>query len=60
MAQLVKNLHAMRETWVQSLGWEDTLKKGMVPHSSNCSWRSPWTEKPGGLQSVGLQRVEHD
>ena len=47
MAQTVKNLAAMRETWVQSLGWEDPLEKGMATHSSNCAWRIPWTEEPG-------------
>ena len=60
MAQLVKNLHAMRGTWVQSLGWEDPLENEMVIHSSILAWRIPWTEDPGGLQSVGLQRVGHD
>ena len=51
MAQLVKNLPAMWETWVHSLGWEDPLEKGMPPHSSILAWRIPWTEEPGGLQS---------
>ena len=60
MAQLVKNLHAMWGTWVQSLGWEDPLENEMVIHSSILAWRIPWTEDPGGLQSVGLQRVGHD
>ena len=55
MAQTVKNLPAMKETWVQSLGWEDPLEKGMATHSSVLAWRIPWTEKPGGLQSVGSQ-----
>ena len=48
MAQTVKNLPAMREAWVQSLGWEDPLEKGMVTHSSILAWRIPWTEEPGG------------
>ena len=57
---MVKNLPAMQETWIQSLGWEDPLEKEMATHSSILGWRIPWTEDPGGLQSVGLQRVEHD
>ena len=57
MAQLVKNPPAMQETWVRSLGWEDTLEKGMATHSSILAWRTPWTEEPGELQSMGLQRV---
>ena len=57
MAQLVKNLPAMQETRVQSLGWEDPLEKGMETHSSILAWRIPWTEEPGGLQSVGPQRL---
>ena len=60
MAQLVKNLPAMQETWVQSLGWEDPLEKGKATHSTILAWRMPWTEEPGGLQSMGLQRVRHD
>ena len=60
MAQMVKNLPAMQETWLRSLGWEDPLEKGMAAHSSNLAWRSPRTEEPGGLQSMGLQRVRHD
>ena len=60
MAQTVKNLPAVRETWVQSLGWEDPLQKGMATHSSILAWRIPWTEEPGGLQSMGLQRIGHD
>ena len=55
MAQMVKNLPAMRETQVQSLGQEDPLEKGMATHSSALAWRIPWTEEPGGLQSLGLQ-----
>ena len=57
---MVKNPHAMQETWVQSLGWEDPLEEGMATHSNIFSWRIPWTEEPGGLQSMGLQRVRHD
>ena len=58
MAQTVKTLPGMWETQVESLGWEDPLEKGMATHSS--AWRIPWTEDPGGLQFVGLQRVRHD
>ena len=60
MAQTVKNLPAMQETWVQSLGWEDPLEEDMATHSSILAWRIPWTEEPGGLQSMGLQRVRHE
>ena len=60
MAQRVKNLPAMQETQVQSLGWEDVLEKGMATHSSILAWELPWTEVPGGLQSRGSQRVGHD
>ena len=60
MAQTVKHLPAMPETWVQSLGWEDPLEKEMAIHSSVLAWRIPWTEEPGGLQSMGLQIVSHD
>ena len=60
LAQRVKCLPAVWETWVLSLGWEDPLEKEMAPHSSILAWKIPWTEKPGGLQSMGLQRVEHD
>ena len=60
MAQMEKNLPAMQEIWVQSLGWEDPLEEGMATYSSILSWRIPWTEKPGGLQSTGPQRVRHD
>ena len=60
VAQLVKNLPAMQETWVQSLGWEDPLAKEMATHSSTLAWKIPWTEKPGRLQSTGSQRVRHD
>ena len=55
VAQPVENLSAMQETWVQSLGWEDPLEKGMATHSNILAWRIPWTEEPGGLQSVKLQ-----
>jgi len=60
VAQTVKNLPAMQETWVLSLGWEDPPEKGMATHCSIFSWRIPWTEKPGGLQFMGLQRVGHN
>ena len=60
MAQWVKNLPAMRETWVQSLGWEDPLEKEMAIHSSTIAWKIPWAEEPGRLQSMGLLRVRHD
>ena len=60
VAQTVRNLPAVQETQVQSLGWEDPLEKGMTTHSSILAWRIPWTEEPGGLQSMGSQRVEHD
>ena len=56
MAQSVKNLPAVKEIRVQPLGWEDPLEKGTEIHSSILAWRIPWTEKPGGLQSMGLQR----
>ena len=56
----VKRLPAMRETWVRSLGQEDPLEKEMATHSSTLAWRIPWTEEPGGLQSIGWQRVGHD
>ena len=57
---MVKNPPAMRETWVQSLGWEDALEKGMATHSSILAWEIPWTEELSRLQSTGLQRIEHD
>ena len=60
MAQRVKRLLAMRETWVQSLGREDPLEKEIATHSSTLAWKIPWTEKPGRLQSMGSQRVGHD
>ena len=55
VAQMVKNLPEMQETWVQSLGREDPLEREMVIHCSILAWRTPWTEEPGGLQSMGLQ-----
>ena len=57
MAQTVKNPPAMLETWVRSLGWEDSLEEEMATHSSILAWRMPWTEEPGRLQSVGSRRV---
>ena len=60
VAQVVKNLPAMKETWVQSLGWEDSLEEEMAAHSSIVAWRIPWTEEPGGLHFMELQRVGHD
>ena len=60
MAQKVKNLPAMWETWAGSLGGEDPLEKGKATHSSILAWRIPWTEEPGELQSMGFQRVEHE
>ena len=59
LAQMVKNMPAMQETWVQSLGREDMLEKGMATHSNILAWRIPLTEEPGGLQSTRLQRVRH-
>ena len=60
MAQMVKCLPTLRETWVQSLGGEDPLEEEMATHSSTLAWKIPWTEDPGGLQSMGSQRVRHD
>ena len=60
VAQMVNNLPSVWETWFQSLGWKDPLEKGMATHSSVLAWRIPWTEEPGGLQLMGLQRVRHD
>ena len=60
VAQLVKKLPAMQETWIRSLSWEDPLEKGMATHSSILAWAIPRTEEPDGLQSMGLQRVGHD
>ena len=53
-----KNLPAVREAWVQSLGWEDPLKEGMATHSSILAWRTTWTEESGGLQSMGSQKSQ--
>ena len=58
--QIVKNLPATQEMWVQSLGQEDPLEEGMATHSSILAWRIPWTEEAGGLQSMGSHRVKHD
>ena len=60
VAQRLKHLPAMQETWVRYLGQEDPLEKEMATHSSILAWRTPWMEEPGGLQSTGLQRVGHD
>ena len=60
LAQMVKNLPAIQKTWVLSLGQEDPLEKGMVTHSGILAWKIPWTEEPGGLLSMGLQRVGYD
>ena len=60
MAQMVKHLPIVWETWVQSLGREDLLEKEMATHSSILAWNIPWTEEPGRLQSMGSQRVGHD
>ena len=57
---VVKNLHALQETWVQSLGKKDPLEEEMATHSSILAWQIPWTEEPGGLQSMGFQRIGHD
>ena len=59
-AQRVNHLPTIQETWVRSLGQEDHLEKEMATHSSNFAWRIPWSEEPGGLQSMGSQRVGHD
>ena len=60
VAPSLKKLPAIQETWVRPLGWKDPLEKGMASHSSILAWRIPWTEEPGGLQSMQLQRVRHD
>ena len=60
VAQRLKPLPAMQETWVRSLGPEDPLEKEMATHSSILAWRIPWMEEPGGLQSMESQRVGHD
>ena len=57
---MVKHLSIMRETWVRSLGWKDPLEKEMAMHSSTITWKIPWTEEPGRLQSMESQRVGHD
>ena len=60
VAQSVKNLPAVQETWVRSLGWEDALEKEMATHSSTFAWKISWTQEPGGLQSMESQRIRHD
>ena len=60
VAQMVKNLSAMQEPWVWSLGWKDPLEKEMATHSNILAWRIPWTEESGGLWSMGSQRIRHD
>ena len=60
VAKTVKHLSTMRETWVQSLGWEDPLEKEMAIHSSTLAWKIPWTEEPDWLLSMGSQKVGHD
>ena len=57
VAQMVNNLPSVWETWFQSLGWKDPLEKGMATHSSILAWRMPWTEEPGGPQSLGSQEL---
>ena len=61
VAQMMKrNPPAMQETWVRSLGWEDPLEEDMATHSSFLAWRIPWTERPGGIRSIGPQRVTNE
>ena len=60
VAQMVKNLPALQETWVQSSGWKDPLMKRMASYSSTLAWEIPWIQEPGGLQSMGPQRIGHD
>ena len=60
VAQMLKNVPVMQETWVRSLGWEDPLAECMATHSSILAWRIPWTEEPVGLAPIGWQRVRHD
>ena len=60
VAQMVKNLPTMQDTWIQCLGWEDPPEKRKASHSSTLAWKIPWTEEPDGLQSMGSQRVEHN
>ena len=57
---MVKNLPAVQETWVQSLGWEDPLERGSATHCRSLAWRISWAEEPGRLQSMGMQRVGHN
>ena len=60
VAQTVKHLPAMRETWVRSLGWEEPLEKEMATYSSTLAWKIPWMEEPGRLQPIGSKRVRHN
>ena len=60
MIQMVKNLPAMQDTWVPSLGWKELLEKEMATNSNILAWRIPWTEQPGGPQPMGSQRIGHD
>ena len=60
VAHMVKHLPTMRETWIRSLGWEDPLEKEVATHFSILAWRTPWTESPDRLQSMGSHRVGHD
>ena len=60
VAQMVKHLPAVRETWVRSPGWEDPLEKEIATHSSTLAWKIPWMEEPSRLQSMGSQRIRHD
>ena len=60
VAQTVKNPPAVQKTWIRSLNWEDPLEEGMVTHSSILAWIIPWTEEPGGRQSMGSQKARHD
>ena len=60
MAQIGKNSSAVWETWDQSLGWEDPLEKRMTTHTSILAWRNPWTEEPGGIQSMGHKELGHN
>ena len=60
VAKMVKNVPALKETQVQSMGWEDPMEKEMAPHSSILAWEIPWTEEPGKLRSMGSQRIGHD
>ena len=57
---MVKNMPASWDTWIQSLDWKDPLEKGMATHSNILAWRTPWIEEPGGLQTMGSQRVGYD